>query len=79
MPFRSETLDLSRGYVTPFLDWPGRLTLGKASRQEEARLSQDYRDSTTPRNGNPVHGNHLAICLLSSRKNGTSLPGVLVA
>jgi hypothetical protein len=26
--------------------------------------------STTPRNGNRVNGNHLGICLSSSRKNG---------
>ena len=39
---RPQTLDLSRGYVTPFLDWAGRLTLGQASKQEEARLSQGY-------------------------------------
>ena len=35
-------LDLRRVYVTPFLDWAGRLTLGQASKQEEARLSQGY-------------------------------------
>ena len=35
--------------------------------------------STTPRNGNRVNGNHLEICLLSSRKNGNSLTWVLVA
>ena len=35
--------------------------------------------STTPRNGNPVNGNHLDICLLSSQKNRNSLtwPGGL--
>ena len=26
--------------------------------------------STTPRNGNPVNGNHLEICLSSPQKNG---------
>jgi hypothetical protein len=32
--------------------------------------------STTPRNGNPVNGNHLSdICLLSSRKNKLSYLG----
>ena len=35
--------------------------------------------STTPRNGNRVNGNHLGICLSSSRKNGNSLTWVLVA
>ena len=35
--------------------------------------------STTPRNGNPVNGTHLEICLLSSRKNRNSLTWVLVA
>ena len=35
--------------------------------------------STTPRNGNPVNGNHLDQSLLSSRKNGNSLTWVLVA
>ena len=35
--------------------------------------------STSPRNGNPVNGNHLEICLLSSQKNRNSLTWVLVA
>jgi hypothetical protein len=35
--------------------------------------------STSPRNGNPANGNHLEICLLSSRKNRNSLTWVLVA
>ena len=35
--------------------------------------------STTPRNGNPVNGNHLDICLSFSQKNGNSLTWVLVA
>jgi|NorSeaMetagenome_1021524.scaffolds.fasta_scaffold401660_1 hypothetical protein len=35
-------LDLRRVYVTPLLHWAGRLTLGQASKQEEARLSQGY-------------------------------------
>jgi len=35
-------LDLRRVYVTLFLDWAGRLTLGQASKQEEARRSQGY-------------------------------------
>ena len=30
---------LSRVYVTPFLEWAGRLPLGQASKREEARLS----------------------------------------
>ena len=35
--------------------------------------------STSPRNGNRANGNHLEICLLSSRKNRNSLTWVLVA
>ena len=32
-------LDLSRVYVTPFLDWAGRLTLGQASRKRRLAVS----------------------------------------
>ena len=35
--------------------------------------------STSPRNGNPVNGNHLDQSLVSSQKNGNSLAWVLVA
>ena len=38
-----------------------------------------YAYSTTPRNGNPVNGNHLDQSLSFSQKNGNSLIWVLVA
>ena len=36
-------------------------------------VSSSLRYSTTLRNGNPVNGNHLEICLLSSQTNRNSL------
>ena len=42
-------------------------------------LSTQCLYSTSPRNGNPVDGNHLDQSLSSSQKNGSSLTWVLVA
>ena len=43
------TLDLRRVYVTPFLEWAGRLPLGQASKREEARLSERLSAKAGPR------------------------------
>ena len=40
-------------------------------------LISEVTHSTSWRNGNPANGNHLEICLLSSRKNRNSLTWVL--
>ena len=53
---------------------------GLWNRSRPRRLwGEKERYSTTPRNGNPVNGNHLDICLSFSQKNGNSLTWVLVA
>ena len=46
----------------------GRVLVQKVPEGTVGSIVHDY--STSPRNGNPVNGNCLEICLSSSQKNG---------
>ena len=68
----------------PQLQRPETFTCGRAAAGEAFTPNLDRpviaaAYSTSPRNGNPVNGNHLDICLSFSQKNGNSLTWVLVA